>query len=169
MHANSRAFVVHRTPTRIRIKIPERQRQEGYFAALKRALTQPPDVVGVHINPLAASVVIVCRDGFELLGQNHRFPGLELLAGEPCFPKNNRPAPFAHGHDGSELNPADTIGFLELIIKLIVALATRQLGAQLIEWVVAAVVQAAWHEAAGITARRQALEAPPILLLSPAE
>ena len=76
MHAASRAFVVHCTPTRIRIKIPERQRQEAYFAALRRALLQHPDVLGVHANPLAASVVIECRDGFAFLTQNHHFPGL---------------------------------------------------------------------------------------------
>ena len=78
MHAASRAFVVHCTPTRIRIKIQERQRQEAYFAALRRALLQHPDVLGVHANPLAASVVIECRDGFAFLTQNHHFPGLEL-------------------------------------------------------------------------------------------
>jgi hypothetical protein len=77
---------------------------------------QHPDVLSVHVNPLAASVAIECRDGFELLGQNHRFPGLEVLAVEPYSPANKQPAPFAPGHDGSKLNPADTIGFVELVI-----------------------------------------------------
>jgi hypothetical protein len=125
---------------------------------------QHPDVFGVHVNPLAASVVIECRDGFELGGRNPRFPGLEVLAAEP-----HALTPFVGGHDRSKPDPADTLGFVELIIKLIVALTTKQLGGQLIEWVVAAVVQAARHEADVVAARRQAPGRPQVLLLASAE
>ena len=74
MYAASRAFVVHCTATRIRIKIPERRRQEAYFAALQRALLQHPDVLGVRTNPLAASVAIESRHGNVFLSPNQRFP-----------------------------------------------------------------------------------------------
>jgi hypothetical protein len=130
MHAASRAFVVHCTPTRIRIKIPERQRQEAYFAALRRALLQHPDVLGVHANPLAASVVIECRDGFAFLTQNAR----------------NQLPTLTRGPDSGHSAPTGTIGLAAVLIKLLVALATKQLGAQVIDWVVAAVVRAASAE-----------------------
>src|SRR5215471_10880523 len=78
MHARTRAFVAHRTPTRIRIKIPDRQRQEAYFAALERVLIQHPNIVRVDSNPLTASVIIECREGFELTPQHRQFLGLEI-------------------------------------------------------------------------------------------
>jgi hypothetical protein len=56
-----------------------------------------------------------------------------------------------------------------VLIKLLVALATRQLAAQLIDWVVAAVVRAATHEASWMSARGQALAPPPMLLVAVAE
>ena len=161
MHAASRAFVVHCTPTRIRIKIPERQRQEAYFTALRRALLQHPDVLGVHANPLAASVVIECRDGFAFLTQNHHFPGLELRPVQTGPARNQLPTP-THGSDSGHSSSTGTIGLAAVLIKLLVALATKQLGAQLIDWVVAAVVRAA-------SAERHRLARLPILLVALAE
>ena len=154
MHAASRAFVVHCTPTRIRIKIPERQRQEAYFAALRRALLQHPDVLGVHANPLAASVVIECRDGFAFLTRNHHFPGLELRPVQTQGPARNQLPTLTRG--------PDSIGLAAVLIKLLAALATKQLGAQLIDWVVAAVVRAA-------SAERYRLAPLPMLLVAVAE
>ena len=171
MHAASRAFVVHRTATRIRIKIPERQRQEAYFAALRRALLQHPDVLGVHVNPLAASVVIECRDGFGFLTRNHRFAGLELLPVQAHVPSDNPPPDFVDGSQREHLSPvspAGSIGLVALLIKLLVALATKQLGAQLIEWAAAAVVVAARGEGRRIAAP-QRLAPPRALLVALAE
>jgi hypothetical protein len=162
MHAASRAFVVHCTPTRIRIKIPERQRQEAYFTALRRALLQHPDVLGVHANPLTASVVIECRDGFAFLTQNHHFPGLELRPVQTQGPARNQLPTLTHGPDSGHSSPTGTIGLAAVLIKLLVALATKQLGAQLIDWVVAAVVRAA-------SAERDRLARLPMLLVALAE
>jgi hypothetical protein len=169
MYAASRAFVVHCTATRIRIKIPERQRQEAYFAALQRALLQHPDVLGVRTNPLAASVAIECRHGMAFLSQNQRFPGVELMPVQAHAIARSRLPTFARGPDGGDPSPTGTIGFAAVLIKLLVALATRQLAAQLIDWVVAAVVRAATHEASWMSARGQALAPPPMLLVAVAE
>jgi hypothetical protein len=162
MHAANRAFVVHCTPTRVRIKIPERQRQEAYFAALRHALLQHPNVLGVHANPLAASVVIECRDGFAFLTQNHRFPGLELRPVQTRAPAQNQLPTLTGGPDSGRCSRTGTIGLAAVLIKLLVALATRQLGAQLIDWVVAAAVRAA-------TPERERLARLPMLLVAVAE
>jgi len=169
MHAASRAFVVHCTATRIRIKIPERQRQEAYFAALQRALLQHPDVLGVRSNPLAASVAIECRHGLAFLSQNHRLPGVELMSVKAHAIARSGFPTFARGPDGGDPSPTGAIGLAAVLIKLLVALATRQLAAQLIDWVVAAVVRAATHEASWMSARGQALAPPPMLLVAVAE
>jgi len=168
MRAASRAFVVHRTATRIRINIPERRWQEGYFAALRRALLHHPDVLGVHTNALAASVVIECRDGFAFPTQNHRFPGLELLPVE-AHASTQSPLPAVIcAPDGGHPSPTGGIGLGAVLIKLLVALATKQLGAQLIEWVFAAVVRAANAEPRRLAAP-QRLAPPPMLLVALAE
>jgi len=77
MDARSRAFVVHRTPQRIRIKIPRWERQDHDFAALQRALERCPGVVSVRVNALVGSVVIHCHDEFEITCVRHCFVGLE--------------------------------------------------------------------------------------------
>lgn len=157
MHAQTRAFVVHRTPTRIRIKIPQRQRQQAYFAALERVLVEHPDVVRVHSNPLTAGVIIVCRKGFDLTAQHRRFLGLQMLE---RLPTSGCPAPMAQPNDGMDgLLP--TVTLASGALKLIVAAITKQVGVQLVEWVIDAIVQAARHEAQRRAIGRQALLVAP--------
>ena len=75
MQAKSAAFVVHRTPHRIRIKIPAHQGQHAYFSAVQLHLAVRPDVIAVKINPQLGSVVIHYRAGFDL-ASIHQFPAL---------------------------------------------------------------------------------------------
>ena len=169
MHAKSLAFVVHRTPTRIRIKIPGRQRQENYFETLKRVLLEHPDVLGVHANPLTASVVIECREGFDLTVHGPRFLGAEVL---PTNASGRASGQLRHlMRLDNEVNTISkgAIGFAALVLKLIVAIATKQLGAQLIEWVVEAFIRAAIHDANRTVARRRVPIASPMLLVATAE
>src|SRR5215467_1537715 len=101
MDAGSLAFVVHRTPQRIRIKIPRWERRDYDFAALRRALERCPGVVCVRVNALAASVVIHCGDGFEIMSVRHCFIGLELvLPASHAGPwaRQIAPAPRTHDH-----------------------------------------------------------------------
>lgn len=156
MHAQTRAFVVHRTPTRIRIKIPQRQRQQAYFAALERVLIQHPDVVRVHSNPLTAGVIIVCRKGFDLTAQHRRFLGLQTLETKGALATSGCPAPMAQPNDGIDgLLP--TVALASGALKLIVAVITKQVGVQLVEWVIDAIVRAARHDAQRRAIGRQAL------------
>ena len=55
MHASDLAFIVHRTSTRIRIKIPGRRGEKSYFEALKGALLAHQDVLEVEATPLTAA------------------------------------------------------------------------------------------------------------------
>ena len=169
MHAKSLAFVVHRTPTRIRIKIPGRQRQENYFEALKRVLSEHPDVLGVHANPLTASVVIECREGFDLTAHGPRFLGVEVLPANASGPASGQPRHLMRLDDEVNTISKGAIGFAALVLKLIVAIATKQLGAQLIEWVVEAFIRAAMHDANRTVARRRVPIAPAMLLVATAE
>ena len=166
MHAETPAFVVHRTPTRIRIKIPGRQRQENYFEALKRLLLKHPDVLGVHANPLTASVVVECRQGFDLTVLGPRLLGVEVLEANAYGPASSRPRYLMPLDD--EVNTIE-IGFSGLVLKLIVAIATKQVGAQLIEWVIEAFIRSAMHDANRAAACRWVPTAPPRLLVPTAE
>jgi hypothetical protein len=156
-HAQTRAFVVHRTPTRIRIKIPDRQRQEAYFAALERVLIPHPNILRVDSNPLTASVIIECREGFELTPQQQQFLGLQIRGandiGQPDYVVQS-------GYVTGALS-ANGFTFAVLILKLIVAITTRQLGVQLIEWFIDACVQASQDEARRRAAHRQPLLVAP--------
>ncbi|MBH5397557.1 hypothetical protein HZZ13_07085 [Bradyrhizobium sp. CNPSo 4010] len=160
MHAQTRAFVVHRTPTRIRIKIPQRQRQRAYFAAVERVLIEHPDVVRVHSNPLTAGVIIECRQGFDLTAQHCRFLGLQMLETNGALPTSACPAPMAQPNDRiDDLLP--TLTLASGALKLIVAVITKQVGVQLIEWAIDAIVQAARHESRRRAIGRQTLLVTP--------
>lgn len=166
MHAKSLAFVVHRTPTRIRIKIPGRQRQENYFETLKRVLLEHPDILGVHANPLTASVLIECREGFDLTVP---FLGAEVLPTNASGPASGQLRHLMRLDNEVNTISKSAIGSAALVLKLIVAIATKQLGAQLIEWVVEAFIRAAMHDANRTVARRRRPIASPMLLVATAE
>src|SRR5260370_8744921 len=120
MDARSRAFVVHRTPQRIRIKIPRWRRQDHDFAALQRALERCPGVAWVRVNALVASVVIHCGDEFEITSVRHCFVGLELVlpaSGPPPGPwaRQIAPpqrAPRIHDHSPPAISPLGLVGTL---------------------------------------------------------
>lgn len=158
MHAQTGALVVHRTPTRIRIKIPNRRRQRAYFAALERVLATHSDILRVRANPLAASVVIECQQGFDLTAQQRRFLGLEMLERESALP-----AYRARGASRTaEIDAvADALALAPMVFKLVMAITTRQVGLQVVEWAIDAFVQAARHEARRRSAHGQPLRLAP--------
>jgi hypothetical protein len=147
MYPKSRAFIVHRTPGRLRMKIPERQRQVSYFTALQRILVDHPQVVSVEVRPLTASVVINCRPGFDLSMLRNRFIGLDVhpppSAGSPGRQMGRRAAKL---DDRIRAFSGGDVGLASFIIKLVIAIATKQVGPQLIEWGAEALVRAVKHE-----------------------
>jgi hypothetical protein len=159
MHAQDLAFVAHRTPSRIRIKIPDRQRHNAYFDALKRALLDHPDVLGVHVNPLTASIIVECRAGFQLT-ESSDFPGVKIAAAEIFAPP--------HYHHGNDPRLAHRMR-LSLLGPLLIAIATRQLGVQLAEWLMQALLQGAARELNGPAADQHALVRYQALLIAMAK
>ena len=126
MDARSRAFVVHLTPHRIRIKIPRWERQDARFAALQRLLERRPGVTCVQVNALVAGIVIHCGDGFEIASVRDCFVGLELVL--PATPSAAGPrarqivsAQRTRNHSRSSLC------LVGLAVKLAIAIATRRL------------------------------------------
>ena len=166
MDATSRAFVVHLTPHRIRLKIPQWQRQDDNFAALRRALEMHPDVVFVRVNALVASIVIHCRDGFEIASVRDCFAGLELVlppSGSAAWARQIASA--RRIRDGSERS-SRLVGFL---VRLLIAIATRRVEAVLRELILEAAVQVFVQPLHRKLMASPRLEAPRALLVAAAE
>ena len=151
MYANCRAFVVHRTPTRLRIKIPEWRHQDANFAELRRTLVNDPDVLEVDVNPVAASMVVRCRPCFDMRTVASWFPWVELQATEQPVPDREPVGAESQGRSGPV--SADQIGLALLLVKLLAGVATNQIGAQLIAWIVDAFMHAARQQPARFAAR----------------
>ena len=165
MDGRSRAFVVHRTPQRIRIKIPRWERQDDNFAALRQALGKCPGVVCVRVNALAASVVIYCDDEFEIASVRHCFVGLELVlpASDPG-PRAWQIAPAQRVHDHS----TRAISLVGFVVKLAIAIAMRRPDALIKELILEAAVQALMRQLYRKRMQSPRLETQPRALLVPA-
>ena len=158
MDAGSRAFVVHRTPQRIRIKIPRWERQDHDFAVLQRALERCPGVVSVRVNALVDSVVIHCHDEFEITSVRHCFVGLELVvpaSGPGPWARQIAPAQRIHDHS------TGAISLVGLVVKLTIAIATRRFDALIRELILEAAVQALVQQLYRKLMQSPRLEMPP--------
>ena len=156
--------MVHLTPRRIRIKIPQWERQHHNFAALRRALEKRPGVVCVRVNALVASVVIHCGDGFEIETVRHCFEGLELVlpaSRSPASPWARQIALAQHVPDRSK-SPIFLVGFA---VKLTIAIATRRLDILVRDLILEAAVQALVRQLHRKLMQPPRLETPPRALL----
>ena len=158
MDARNLAFLVHLTPHRIRIKIPQWERQDENFAALQRVLEKRPGVVSVHVNALVASVVIHCCDEFEITSVRHCFVGLELVvpaSGPGPWARQIAPAQRIHDHS------TGAISLVGLVVKLTIAIATRRFDALIRELILEAAVQALVQQLYRKLMQSPRLEMPP--------
>lgn len=131
--------MVHQTPHRIRIKIPCWERQDAYFAALQRELEGRPDVLLVQVNALVASVVIHCCDGFDITSVRHCLKGLEVVL--PASASGRRPRQIAPVQLIGDRSKSST-GLVGLVVRLTIAIATRQFVALIMEVILGAAVRA---------------------------
>ena len=138
---HSRAFVVHLTPHRIRIKIPRWERQDAYFAALQQLLEGRSGVVCVRVNALVGSIVIHCRDGFEITSVRDCFMGLELVLPAPPSATNPRARQIASAQRGRDRSTR-SIFLVGLVVKLAIAIATRRFEVLIRELILEAALQA---------------------------
>ena len=134
MDAGSRAFVVHLTSQRIRVKIPLWRHQDDNFTALRRALERHPDVVCVRVNAVAACIAIHCRDGFEIASIRNCFAGLEFVLPPSGSAAARQIAPAQRIRDGESR-------LVGLFIRLLFAIATRRPEVLLRELILEAAVQ----------------------------
>jgi hypothetical protein len=157
--------VVHRTPHRIRIKIPQWQRHHDNFAVLRRALESRPGVLCVRVNPLAASIVINCSDGFEIASVRDCFAGLELLLAPSSLSGRARqidhPQPVRRG--------SQSASFLGFIVRLAIAIATRQFVAVFRELILEAAMQVLLRQLRRRLMGSTRSPAPRALLVAPTE
>jgi hypothetical protein len=159
--------VVHRTPQRIRIKIPRWERHDDNFATLRRALGRRPGVVSVRVNPLAASVVIHCGDGFEITSLRDCFAGVELVL-PASGPPARRWARQIASAQRIRRDSKSSVSFVGLVVKLTIAIVTRRFGALIRELILEAAVQALTRQLYRTLMRSPRLETLPRTLLVPA-
>ena len=128
MQAKSAAFMVHKTPHRLRIKIPGRKGQEAYFAALQYRVAAHPEVVVADVNALLGSVVIHCREGCAIaVAQWLGGVGLAVVD----VPANAPARQFAP--DGVYGFSDSSLAFANGLYELVIALARGQFAAKLLE------------------------------------
>jgi hypothetical protein len=152
--------VVHRTAHRIRIKIPRWRRHHDNFTALQRALESRAGVLCVRVNPLAASIVINCSDGFEIASVRDCFAGLALLLAPSGLTARARQ---------SVRRGSDSASFVGLTVRLAIAIATRQFAAVFRELILEAAMQALVRQPDRRLMRSTRLAAPGALLVAAAE
>jgi hypothetical protein len=139
MRAPVRAFVAHRTSTRIRIKLMEPVKLRGRLSEFKQHFLNCPGVVAVQLNPLTGSLIIACRKDFELTAEHRQLLGLDPRGQTSGRQLPARIAPMAdHGI-------ARTLVFAHAL-KFVMGLSTNKIGAQFVEWTIDAVIRAAEGE-----------------------
>lgn len=65
MVERARAYVTHRTPTRLRIRVPARRHDAEWWQRVGAELREVPGISAVEINPLTASMLVHHDAGFE--------------------------------------------------------------------------------------------------------
>lgn len=162
------AYVVHRTPTRVRIKVPARRLHEAYFCRVEEALLRHPGILTVDTNPLLGSVVITCRDSFDAATVQTYLAEIERLAIRSGPPLRSLPSeeqvPCLHvmpnaGGQSDRDQHGRTLP--TIVTQLIVALATGRLGAQIIEWIIEGLVRGVMQGQSRSTSRPRATLPPP--------
>jgi hypothetical protein len=162
LNAAACAVVVHRTPHRIRIKIPGWERRNADFAALRGKLEMCPGVTHVHVNALVASIVIRCRDGFQIASARLCFTGLELvLPVSATAGVRRRMRQIAVPNRASHQLAA-------LAVELAIAVWARRLEGLIIEWILRAAVRALLRRLPRSLAPSLQLEVPRPLLAAAA-
>lgn len=61
------AHIVHQTPSRVRLRIPEKRHDKAFFVGLAKTLGDLLDAE-VDVNPTTSGVLIVAKDAMSLVG-----------------------------------------------------------------------------------------------------
>jgi hypothetical protein len=105
------AYVKHRLPGRIRLKIPQKKGDAGYFERMAESFADCPGLTQLHLNPHAASLLI-CHEpetDFLNIAEFAEARGLFTVAAEP----ESVPLPILHqpltAFTSSRLSRADEL------------------------------------------------------------
>lgn len=135
-HARAGA-VVHRTPTRMRIRVPKRLTREPHASLLERIFLENGDVLKVEFRPVTGSVILHGRRPFDLTTKQRLCLGL-------ARPEQRLIRPVSQGREAVPKwdAPSSALTFAAISYKLAVAVATKQVGPQLIEWLIECFIHA---------------------------
>jgi hypothetical protein len=124
--ARERACVVHRTPKRLRLKVPPRRHDEAFFAGLQQELIKQRGIISVDLNSLTGSVVIVHDGTLDPRPKKRQ-------------PRQGRASQvnFAAGRGSTESSNRDA-NLASLAIKLVLAAITRELSSLIVELILIA-------------------------------
>ncbi|MEK4032621.1 hypothetical protein WOC76_03185 [Methylocystis sp. IM3] len=61
------AYVVHETPSRLRLKVPARRHDKAFFGAAARMLSERAPAARIDANPVTASILICGPDSARLI------------------------------------------------------------------------------------------------------
>jgi hypothetical protein len=81
--------IVHVTPNRVRVKVPEKRRDASYFGAALAELGERPTVERVEVNPATATILVHTSDSLALIATLKRegpFAIVEQAAAEQLDP-----------------------------------------------------------------------------------
>ncbi|QRM32541.1 hypothetical protein [Microvirga sp. VF16] len=143
MQQRQRAYIVHRTVGRLRIKVPGQRHNAQFFQNLRRQLIDHAEIGEIEVNPRTASVLIKHRAGFDL--GVLRNPFLELDFDGDTAQLRARPAAERHVARLDTFIQRLTGGEVDLaafLVKIAVAVVTRQPPLQLLAWFAEALLRA---------------------------
>ncbi|TGQ39636.1 HMA2 domain-containing protein [Mesorhizobium sp. M00.F.Ca.ET.216.01.1.1] len=124
MHLQKTARVIHRTPGRLRIKIPAARNQVAFFANLQRELLGAEGISSVTVNPTAASLVI---------RHDRRVDPLAVCRGIPYLAVESSVYPPVVTNHRADATSARELDLVFLLAKLLPLVFARHPAAQLAE------------------------------------
>jgi hypothetical protein len=128
------AYVSHRTPKRLRIRIPSRRGKRDYFSLLEEKLSRDRSFEGFEISPLTGSVLFTGEIDEASIAEYAEKNDLFSLQPYPMNLPRRMATPvgkvnnFLHRLTGGELNLAG-IAFLALLGTGLVQIFRGELGA----------------------------------------
>ncbi|WP_414474707.1 hypothetical protein [Microvirga sp. M2] len=143
MQQRQRAYIVHRIVGRLRIKIPGRRHNVQFFQNLRRRLIDHSEIIDIEVNPCTASVLINHRPGFDL--DVLRNPFLELDFERVAVPSRARSVaerPVARLDTSIQRLTDGKADLATFLVKIALALVTRQPPFQLAEWIAEVLLRA---------------------------
>lgn len=170
MTQGQRAYLVHRTAGRLRLKIPGQRHNAQFFENLRRQLSGCEGVIDIQLNVRAASIAIVHRECFDLEVLRNRFLDLDMqVPGAQPVGERSITGRVADVDRMIRTVSGGEEDLPSVLAKVAVAVIARPSPLQLLEWIVEAALRAIlkWMSAPSAQIRRAALtSAGPSLLVA---